>query len=137
MIKCWVLIPGLLRRLRLYRDQNEEDSTVLNYFDELEVHPEHIGEYRLYELAFCSVKSKSTCLCVCVGVETDTTGSQTIDRIKKVIGEPRNYGPTIEEIAEAKRKREKELVGTQNTLQTMHHYLQYSTAIADQYVTLY
>ena len=37
-------ILGLLRRLALYRDQNEEDKTVFNYFDELEIHPEHIGD---------------------------------------------------------------------------------------------
>ncbi len=34
---------GLLRRLTLFRRENEDDSTVLNYFDELEIHPEHIG----------------------------------------------------------------------------------------------
>lgn len=34
---------GLLRRLSLFRSENEDDSTVLNYFDELEIHPEHIG----------------------------------------------------------------------------------------------
>ena len=33
----------LLRRLKLFRSQNEDDNTVLNYFDELEIHPEHIG----------------------------------------------------------------------------------------------
>ncbi len=35
---------GLLRRLVEFRAINEEDSTVLNYFDELEIHPEHIGK---------------------------------------------------------------------------------------------
>ena len=34
---------GLLRRLSWFRSQNEDDITVLNYFDELEIHPEHIG----------------------------------------------------------------------------------------------
>lgn len=34
---------GLLRRLGIFRSQNEDDTTVLNYFDELEIHPEHIG----------------------------------------------------------------------------------------------
>ena len=38
---------GLLRRLTEFRAVNEEDSTVLNYFDELEIHPEHIGERNL------------------------------------------------------------------------------------------
>ena len=32
-----------LRALSNYRDVNTEDETVLNYFDELEIHPVHIG----------------------------------------------------------------------------------------------
>ena len=36
-------VVGLLRRLSVFRSDNEDDSTVLNYFDELEIHPEHIG----------------------------------------------------------------------------------------------
>lgn len=32
-----------LRRLSLFRSQNQEDSTVLNYFDEQEIHIEHIS----------------------------------------------------------------------------------------------
>ena len=35
---------GLLRRLAEFRAVNTEDETVLNYFDELEIHPEHIGK---------------------------------------------------------------------------------------------
>lgn len=34
---------GLNRRLDAYRSANTEDDTVLNYFDELEFHPERIG----------------------------------------------------------------------------------------------
>ena len=34
---------GLTRRLAEYRAINTDDETVLNYFDELEFHPEHIG----------------------------------------------------------------------------------------------
>lgn len=32
-----------LQTLRNYRDINTEDETVFNYFDELEIHPIHIG----------------------------------------------------------------------------------------------
>jgi adenylate kinase len=39
---------GLLRRLRTFRELNEEDITVLNYFDELEIHPLRISEKCLY-----------------------------------------------------------------------------------------
>ena len=41
------MFSGLLRRLKIFREQNEEDITVLNYFDELEIHPENISEYCL------------------------------------------------------------------------------------------
>lgn len=34
---------GLHRRLAEYRSVNSDDETILNYFDELEIHPEHIG----------------------------------------------------------------------------------------------
>ena len=34
---------GLVRRLTEYRALNTEDDTVLNYFDEFEIHPEKIG----------------------------------------------------------------------------------------------
>lgn len=32
-----------LRSLSLFRDLNAEDETVLNYFDEIEIHPQVIG----------------------------------------------------------------------------------------------
>ena len=35
----------LLRRLTDFRAANSEDDTVLNYFDELEFHPEKIGVF--------------------------------------------------------------------------------------------
>ena len=34
---------NLLRRMAEYRANNTEDDTVLNYFDELEIHPDHTG----------------------------------------------------------------------------------------------
>jgi len=34
-----------MRRLAEFRAINTEDETVLNYFDELEIHPDHIGKY--------------------------------------------------------------------------------------------
>ena len=41
----------LLRRLKLFREVNQEDVTVLNYFDELEIHPEHISKaYNMFSV---------------------------------------------------------------------------------------
>jgi adenylate kinase len=72
---------GLLRRLAQYRSDNSEDETVLNYFDELEIHPEHFDATK------------------------DTTEDMkwTADEIIRILGDPRNYGPTPEEIEEQKR----------------------------------
>lgn len=74
---------GLLRRLAQYRADNTEDETVLNYFDEFEIHPEHFdattkeaGEEEKHHVA---------------------------GEIVRLLGEPRNYGPTPEEIEERKR----------------------------------
>lgn len=35
---------GLARRLAEYKAYNAEDETVLNFFDELEIHPEKTGQ---------------------------------------------------------------------------------------------
>ena len=41
----FVWFAGLMRRLADFRTVNTEDETVLNYFDELEIHPDHVGEF--------------------------------------------------------------------------------------------
>ena len=59
----------LMRRLVDYRANNTEDETVLNYFDELEFHPERIGQ--LCESGWddgvseCGLVGEQ-CVCVCV-----------------------------------------------------------------------
>jgi len=72
---------GLMRRLAEFRAINTEDETVLNYFDELEIHPDHID------------------------ITQDKTRkmTHTVEQIKKLMGSPRNYGPTPEELAEMER----------------------------------
>lgn len=72
---------GLLRRLAEFRAVNTEDETVLNYFDELEVHPDHID----------------------ITNDPDENMKDTVDKIIKIMGSPRNYGPTPEELAEIER----------------------------------
>ncbi|XP_041353358.1 adenylate kinase 7-like [Gigantopelta aegis] len=77
---------GLLRRLSEYKTLNTEDDTVLNYFDELEIHPHKID----------------------VTKDTSEMMQGTVEKCKKIIGKPRNYGPTPEELEEMKRKEEEE-----------------------------
>ncbi|KAJ7383963.1 Adenylate kinase 7 [Desmophyllum pertusum] len=72
---------GLMRRLAEFRASNTEDETILNYFDELEIHPDHLD------------------------ITPDKTRkmTKTVEQIKKLMGSPRNYGPTPEELAEMER----------------------------------
>ncbi|XP_029808272.1 adenylate kinase 7 isoform X1 [Suricata suricatta] len=71
-----------LRALGNYRELNTEDESVLNYFDEIEIHPIHID----------------------VGKLEDPQNRLAIKQLIKEIGEPRNYGLTAEEKAEEERK---------------------------------
>ncbi|NXA91270.1 KAD7 kinase, partial [Melanocharis versteri] len=64
-----------LQSLKRFRKLNTEDTTVLNYFDELEIHPQFID----------------------VAVYEDSENRLTVPKIIKEIGEPRNYGLTDEE----------------------------------------
>ncbi|NXQ18297.1 KAD7 kinase, partial [Peucedramus taeniatus] len=64
-----------LHILKHFRKINTDDVTVLNYFDELEIHPQFI-DIAAYE---------------------DFDNRLTVSKIIKEIGEPRNYGLTDEE----------------------------------------
>ncbi|XP_039568628.1 adenylate kinase 7 isoform X3 [Passer montanus] len=64
-----------LHILKHFRKINADDVTVLNYFDELEIHPQFID----------------------IAVYEDSENRLTVSKIIKEIGEPRNYGLTDEE----------------------------------------
>ncbi|NWS34832.1 KAD7 kinase, partial [Polioptila caerulea] len=64
-----------LQSLKRFRKLNTDDMTVLNYFDELEIHPQFID----------------------IAVYEDSENIIAISKIIKEIGEPRNYGLTDEE----------------------------------------
>uniref|UniRef100_A0A8C0H7Y3 Adenylate kinase 7 n=2 Tax=Chelonoidis abingdonii TaxID=106734 RepID=A0A8C0H7Y3_CHEAB len=71
-----------LRTLSLFRELNTEDETVLNYFDELEIHPQFID----------------------VAKFEDPENRFIVKEIIKETGQPRNYGLTDEEKEELERK---------------------------------
>ncbi|NWQ87624.1 KAD7 kinase, partial [Burhinus bistriatus] len=71
-----------LQSLNLFRELNTEDETVLNYFDELEIHPQFID----------------------VAKFEDPENRFIVKAIIKEIGEPRNYGLTDEEKEDLERK---------------------------------
>ncbi|CAG2241509.1 AK [Mytilus edulis] len=74
----------LNRRLKTYRDNNDEENTVLTYFDEREID--------IVKLDVTKDDSKMM--------------KDTVDKMKKVIGGARNYGPTPEELEEMRRQEE-------------------------------
>ncbi|XP_049340519.1 adenylate kinase 7a isoform X2 [Astyanax mexicanus] len=71
-----------LQCLSTFRAQNTEDETVLNYFDELEIHPEHIE----------------------INSTIDSENKAVIEKIIQIVGGAMNYGPTPEEKAEEQQK---------------------------------
>ncbi|KAJ3416008.1 Adenylate kinase 7 [Chytridiales sp. JEL 0842] len=74
---------GLTRRLETFRALNTDELTVLNYFDELEIHPTPIT------------------------IESLTPDS-LLETVKTLVGKPHNYGPTLEQLEERRRKEEEE-----------------------------
>ncbi|KFW09825.1 Adenylate kinase 7, partial [Fulmarus glacialis] len=71
-----------LQSLNVFRELNTDDKTVLNYFDELEIHPQFID----------------------VAKFEDPENRFIVKEIIKEIGEPRNYGLTDEEKENLERK---------------------------------
>lgn len=78
---------GFSRRLAEFRRNNTEDNTVLNYFDELELHPIKIDVVK----------------------DTSEMMGDTVQKIIEIIKSPRNYGPTKEELEQTRLAIEKEL----------------------------
>ncbi|KAI8910411.1 hypothetical protein EDD86DRAFT_275463, partial [Gorgonomyces haynaldii] len=69
---------ALTKHLDEFRKNNTDENTVLNFFDEIEIHP--------------------------ITLNVELSDLQPIEeQMLKTIGKPRNYGPTPEKIAEEKR----------------------------------
>ncbi|XP_037072908.1 adenylate kinase 7-like [Pollicipes pollicipes] len=77
---------GVLRRLTEYRNNNKEDVSVLNFFDELEVHPLEIN----------------------ISDDTSPELEEEFQMISKKLGPARNYGLTKEEAEEEHQRQEEE-----------------------------
>ncbi|XP_069713165.1 adenylate kinase 7 isoform X2 [Phaenicophaeus curvirostris] len=71
-----------LQSLKLFRELNTDDTTLLNYFDELEIHPQFID----------------------VAIFEDPENRMIVKKIIKEIGEPRNYRLTDEEKENSERR---------------------------------
>lgn len=89
----------LLKRLEEFRAANHDENTVLNYYDENDVHPMEIDIAAQLEAA---------------EIEPSSSLEPAIERVLRMavekIGLPRNYGPTFEQLAELKRKKEEQTV---------------------------
>jgi adenylate kinase len=70
----------LTKRLEEFKRNNTDESTVLNYFDEMEIHP--------------------------VALSVEFNEINVFDQMLKTIGSPRNYGPSAEQIATEKAEKE-------------------------------
>ncbi|XP_051578141.1 adenylate kinase 7 [Myxocyprinus asiaticus] len=70
-----------LRHLAGFRERNVEDETVLNYFEDLEIQPEHFEITSNDENEYLLVT----------------------EEIYRQVGKPRNYGPILEEVEEEER----------------------------------
>ncbi|KAF7690476.1 adenylate kinase 7a [Silurus meridionalis] len=71
-----------VQRLSMFRDAYAKDETTIDYFDELEIHPEHIE----------------------INSMNDPENGDVVKKIIKMVGAPRNYGFTPEEVEEQERK---------------------------------
>uniref|UniRef100_UPI003AACC047 adenylate kinase 7-like n=1 Tax=Centroberyx gerrardi TaxID=166262 RepID=UPI003AACC047 len=80
-----------LRRLASYRESNAEDETVLNYFDELDIVPQHMENSSGDDPDYLLLTQK----------------------IIQTVGWPRNYGPGSQEAEEEERRRADERIGRQ------------------------
>ncbi|KAJ3332668.1 Adenylate kinase 7 [Blyttiomyces sp. JEL0837] len=81
---------ALTRRLEEFRNINTDENTVLNFFDEIEIHP------------------------LVISVETNNTEA-VMSSVTNHLGKPRNYGPTPEQL-EAKRKAQEEAEARESAL---------------------
>ncbi|XP_036405208.1 adenylate kinase 7-like [Megalops cyprinoides] len=75
-----------LLHLADFRDRNAQDETVLDYFDELEIHPEHIDVTAGKDIEYMNVT----------------------ERIIRAVGKAKNYGPSAEEREEEERRNAEE-----------------------------
>ncbi|KAM9341251.1 adenylate kinase 7 [Symphorus nematophorus] len=75
-----------LRRLASYRETNLEDETVVNYFDELEISPLYLE---------ITSSDEPDCLLL-------------MQKIFDTVGQPRNYGPSTQEVEEEERRKVEE-----------------------------
>uniref|UniRef100_A0A667XQH6 Adenylate kinase 7b n=1 Tax=Myripristis murdjan TaxID=586833 RepID=A0A667XQH6_9TELE len=80
-----------LQRLASYRENNVEDETILNYFDELDIMPQHME----------------------ISNSDDPEYLLLMQKISRVVGRPRNYGPSSQEVTEEERRRADEKIKRQ------------------------
>ncbi|KAE8289533.1 Adenylate kinase 7 [Larimichthys crocea] len=75
-----------LQRLDMYRENSMEDETVVNYFDELDITPLYLE---------ITSSNEPDCLLL-------------MQKIFDTVGQPRNYGPSSQEVEEEERRKAEE-----------------------------
>ncbi|KAL7752798.1 hypothetical protein RI367_001800 [Sorochytrium milnesiophthora] len=111
---------ALMRRLEEYRAQSTDDKTILNYYDELEVHPFviHVDKPAATPVMSGAGSTSSSTVAAPAAVAASAEGTAAprsqlqqqdmtiFDQMKRVLGKPHNYGPSAEDIARKKRQLE-------------------------------
>lgn len=91
---------ALVKRLEEYKSINTDENTVLNYFDEHEIHPIQLDIGKFLETSRTEF--------------TTPTFIEAIDKIAEIasakMGSPRNYGPSPQKLLEQKRARDESLI---------------------------
>nr|XP_055029242.1 adenylate kinase 7 [Misgurnus anguillicaudatus] len=87
-----------LQRLARFRERNVEDETLLNYFEDLEIHPEHFE----------------------ITSNDDHEYLLVTEKIYEKVGKPKNYSPNPKEMEEAERQRAEELLKQQESQRSEH-----------------
>ncbi|KAI9140724.1 hypothetical protein BKA69DRAFT_1125458 [Paraphysoderma sedebokerense] len=103
---------ALLKRLEEYRAKSTEEAIVLNFFDELEIHPHSIdiesvlraGNDTSTTGGYDGINTK--------GLNANQLNERVLERIKKFVGKPHNYGLSEEEIIKRKKTRDLEKAKT-------------------------
>jgi len=101
----------LIKRLEEFRSQNHDENTVLNYFDEHEVHPFEVDVGGILSAVTTSaVVASAAGPFAAEPASLEAALDKVLALAREKIGEPRNYGPTFEQLAERKRSRDEALL---------------------------
>ncbi|ORZ30026.1 hypothetical protein BCR44DRAFT_1446619 [Catenaria anguillulae PL171] len=138
---------GMNQRLGEYRKQNVDDVTVLNVFDESEIHPTFFNVATgtqgpvtgIMALLHAATQAQATGAGGAPAVMGTATPVDVLPALLKLIGKPHNYGPSKEDISLRRRIKAEEAARVARRLEQEEHQRQqeerdrHARALADWY----